>query len=77
MLEIISKFIIGFITHILDCYVFTKIEGRRFKVDIKMVGVITILNLMVCCIDKYYGLPIRFLIVNANTLILLKVLSMI
>lgn len=75
MLEVISRFIVGFVTHLIDSYIFTKIEKNiEFKLDKKTVLVLIIFSMVDCFMERYYGMWIRTIISNINTVILLTIL---
>lgn len=70
MLEVVSSFIIFFIAHLLDCYVFSKFIEEKFKISIKYM----IINLILSFFNIYVGLQyadlVKICITNLITFIL-------
>lgn len=75
MWEVVNWLIIAIITHLLDCYVFCKLQKEgQFKITRKMAMIVVILSLIECYTMNYYEKGIRSLLANIDTIILLKVI---
>jgi len=70
MLEVVSSFIIYFITHLLDCSVFSKLIGTKFKIDIKFIVLISIFSFLNIYAGLQYGSLVKLIITNLITFIL-------
>lgn len=74
MLEAVSWFVIYFIMHLLDCYVFSKLVKEKFKINLKMLFLIVIISIFDCTIGvKMIGI-LRMIVSNLITFIILKII---
>lgn len=74
MLDAISWFVIIFITYIVDCYVFSKIIGVKFKFNLKCLFLIILASIINCYFKMNYTAGIRNIVTNLELVILLKTL---
>lgn len=73
MLEVVSWFVIYFVTHVLDCYVFSKFIKKTFIVNCKLIFLSLILALFDSCVSIYSDI-LKLVITNLMTFIILKII---
>ena len=73
MLEVVSWYLMSFITYILDCYVFSKFINEKFKLSKKLVLLSLIISLINEVVGYYGGLP-KIVITNLTAFLLLKII---
>lgn len=74
MLEVISWFVIGFVTNLLDCLVFCWLTDNKYKITFKMILTLTIVNIISCYTYNYYPLAMRLLFNNIELAMAFKIL---
>lgn len=72
MLEAVSWFVMLVMTHILDCYVFSKIINKKFKLTFKAILIIIIFSLFVSIIGINNLFTLKFVITNIVTITIFK-----
>ena len=73
MLEAVSLFIVCLITHILDCYVFSKLINDKLKINIKNILIIVVLSI----IDYLIGFNSNLLKFITSNLVTITILQLI
>lgn len=73
MLEAVSLFIICLVTHILDCYIFSKLINEKFKVNLKNVTIILVIIIIDYIMGIRYSGLLKSIFTNIITFILLKI----
>lgn len=71
MLEIVSWFVIFFVTHLLDCYVFSRLSKEKFVLNKKLI----ILSIIFAILDSFSNINnglLKFVMTNLSTFIILK-----
>lgn len=74
MLEAVSSFLIYLITHILDCYGFSKLVNKRFDFNLKNICIVLISSIINYYLGTTYNGVVRLLSSNLITFILLKLI---
>jgi len=72
MLEAVSLFIICLVTHILDCYIFSKLINEKFKVNLKNILIVLIFSIIDFAIGISCNEIIKIVVTNFITLVILK-----
>ncbi len=72
MLEVVSSLIISLITHILDCYVFSKLIKEKFKLNFKNWIIIILFSIIDCIVGVSYDNTIKLITTNLITFIIFK-----
>lgn len=74
MLEIISGFMLSYITYLLDCYAFCKIMNQKYKLEFKTLILICIASIINCYFQQNYNMTIRMIVTNLELICLLKLI---
>lgn len=74
MLKVVSWFIITLITHLLDCYIFSKLINEKLKLNFKNIIVIITFSIIDCIFLFHYSNTIKLIITNLLTFIILKII---
>lgn len=73
MLEVVSWFVIYFVTHLLDCYVFSKLVKQKFKLEFKII-IISLIFAVIDSISGIYNGLMKFIVTNLLTFVILKII---
>ena len=74
MLEVVSGIIVYFITHIIDCWVFSKLICEKFKFKLKLIALITTFTIIDYFTGNISDELTKIIITNLTTFILLKII---
>lgn len=74
MLKIVSSFMIYFITHLLDCYVFSKFTKSKFKLNVKGLLLFIIFSILDCYIKLYFDPISMTIMTNLLAIFLFKII---
>lgn len=70
MLKVVSWFVIGFVTYIFDCYVFSELaEEKKFKIT-KTMLLLSLILALITCYSVYFCIEFRTFIVNLSAIML-------
>lgn len=73
MLEVVSWFVIALITHILDCYVFSKLIKEKYSFGLKILFIILLFSFVDYIIGYNYTGVLKSLVTNLITFLILKI----
>ena len=75
MLEAVSLFIIIIITHIVDCYSFSKMVNKKYNINYTFFIILFLLSMCDYYLGITYGSIFKIILTNVITIILLKIMS--